>query len=177
MMNHLQKYFELGHKDIKDLFKVTMNEYGHLMSSLAATNIGTSAQLTLCAQKNVSHAAWITIAGHYRTFDQNVKNFLKFLGKVQVNPCRFVVLVTCTDAEAPGQAWWGNRGADNVNSQVDIVDNLRNIEKKHFQGQNFFWVALRRRKPERLADMEMVSYLLARRLKSYHDVFLHAEKA
>jgi len=117
----------------------------------------------------MGRVVWITISGHYRTFKHNIKNLRSFLD-TEPSTCRVLVLFTRNKAEAPGKAWWGERNNKNVNKNVHVVESLQNISKHRFT-QNFFWVVTRTTKSERFADLEVMSYLFAKRLRAFHDAF------
>eukprot|EP00928_Gymnodinium_smaydae_P010422 TRINITY_DN13925_c0_g1_i2.p1 TRINITY_DN13925_c0_g1~~TRINITY_DN13925_c0_g1_i2.p1 ORF type:complete len:689 (-),score=166.64 TRINITY_DN13925_c0_g1_i2:93-2159(-) len=190
----VHSFLRLDGAAVREMFEATRRG-NRTLATLVATNFGDTARLTLC--EDAGPAVWITVAGHLRTFARNAQHFRSFVegdrddsamakwrkskssasaaqaAVPAASPpaCRVVVLFTREDAEASGKVWWGNRQADSVNPTVNVVSQLQKIEQKYFGGANFVWFVTRSYKGQRLADGEVMSYVLTKRLKVYHEAF------
>ncbi|CAD7973457.1 unnamed protein product [Amoebophrya sp. A120] len=118
---------------------------------------------------------WVTVCGHFRSFLFNAWNLKSFFELANTNMhCVYFSVVVRSDAEAPGKVWWGNRGAEKMNQLFDVTVWLQRIQNAVFSNTNFFYVVVDLENPTvRSQDGEHVSYLVAKRLRKFHDTFAH----
>jgi hypothetical protein len=87
---------------------------------------------------------WLNFAGHLRSFEKKLPNFLSFIG---AHPCVFVSLFTWDVLEAPGPAWWSkNRqsGLDLTSTSVpELLEKISNSTIK----TNFAWLVMHQGEP------------------------------
>lgn len=168
----------------------------HVSSELIDTNIGTTARMLRCPATSEESAdstapgehhgaarsggapravVFALATGHFRTFGQVAENLASFVGLdeprphepgLSARPCRYVIVVTRDEAEASGKAWYGMRHSAAA-ARVDVVAELRRIEREVFGGVNFFWVVAKSRTADRQFDAEAVATVIGKRLREY----------